>query len=76
MITAKLNQSMTYFYNTMPDAIELIKNGPIDQMIEYSKNHYDIFSNNSGKLYNQMCDLIKARLDKEGLSHEIIRPDK
>ena len=55
--------------------METIANGPIEEVIALAKSHYNIFVPNSGKLYTEMCNRIKARLDKEGLSHEICRPE-
>jgi len=72
-----MNTISPFFYkidSNVGPKIDLIKSGPIDEMIEYAKKHYDIFTPNSGKFYQEMCELIKQRLDKEGLSHEVVRP--
>jgi hypothetical protein len=54
--------------------IELIENGNIQDVIIYAKQ-YDIFQPNGTKFYKMMCDKIKARLDREGLDYETVRPE-
>jgi len=54
--------------------LELIENGNIQDVIAYAKQ-YNIFQTNGTKFYKMMCDKIKARLDREGLSHETVRPE-
>lgn len=55
--------------------IEVIEHGDLNEFIKFAKS-YNIFQEkNTGKLYKHLCDLIKARLDREGLSHETVRPE-
>lgn len=42
--------------------------------IEWAKE-YNIFQESNSKAYDRVCNLIKARLDREGLSHETVRPE-
>ena len=60
--------------NFLQDKIDLIDNGNIQDVIDYAKQ-YNIFQTNGTKVYTTMCDKIKARLDREGLSHETVRPE-
>lgn len=55
--------------------LQIIENGNIQDVINLAKTKYNIFVPNEGKLYTEMCNKIKARLDREGLSYEIVRPD-
>jgi hypothetical protein len=63
------------YYNHAGNCFDIIENQPIDKVIELAKTKYNIFVPSSGKLYTDICNRIKARLDREGLSHEIVRPD-
>lgn len=54
--------------------IELIETGNKEEFIAYAKQ-YNIFQTNGTKFYKMMCDKIKARLDREGLDYEIVRPE-
>lgn len=60
--------------NVHSERMELIKNGNLDEFIEFSKK-YNIFQTSNSRIYTEMCDEIKARLDKEGLSHNTVRPE-
>ena len=51
-----------------------INNLPTSEFIAYAKK-YNIFKTSHSKFYDMMCDKIKARLDREGLSHETVRPE-
>lgn len=55
--------------------IDLINEGEMSQFIEFAKS-FNIFQNSTHKGYNAICDLIKARLDREGLSYDIVRPEQ
>jgi hypothetical protein len=55
--------------------IDIIDNGSMDDFIHFAKN-YNIFQPEPhSKIYEEVCDKIKARLDREGLSHETVRPE-
>lgn len=54
---------------------KILESGTIEEVIELAKSRYNIFSNNPGKLYTEMCNKIKARLDDAGLDYEIVRPE-
>ena len=51
-----------------------IDNLPTSEFIAYAKK-YNIFKQSNSKFYDMMCDKIKARCDREGLSYETVRPD-
>jgi hypothetical protein len=53
---------------------KLIDDGSIDEFIVFAKK-YNIFQPNGTKFYQSMCDKIKARLDREGLDYETVRPE-
>lgn len=53
---------------------ELILNGPIVEVIKFAKQ-FNIFQNSDNKMYQKWCNLIKQRLDKEGLDYETVRPE-
>lgn len=65
---------MTYtvIINVHQTNLELVKNGNINEVIEFAKK-YNIFQPSNTKVYKEMCDAIKNRLDSEGLDYEIIR---
>jgi hypothetical protein len=52
----------------------IIKNSTLEDFIQFAKN-FNIFQESNSKFYDQVCEKIKARLDREGLSHEIVRPE-
>jgi hypothetical protein len=54
--------------------MENIANGDLKEVIAFAKS-YNIFQTGGTKFYKAMCDQIKQRLDKEGLSYEIVRPE-
>jgi len=61
-------------YNFQNDMNHIIENGTNEEFINFAKS-YNIFQPNGTKFYKLMCDKIKARLDREGLSHETVRPE-
>jgi hypothetical protein len=60
--------------NVHSKRIELINNGSLDDLIEFAKS-YNIFQTSNSRIYTEVCNEIKARLDKEGLSHDTVRPE-
>jgi hypothetical protein len=60
--------------NIHSERMELIKNGNLEEFIQFAKN-YNIFQTSNSRIYTEVCNEIKARLDKEGLSHDTIRPE-
>jgi len=60
--------------NTLPEIIDMIENGTTQDFIVFAKS-YNIFQMGGTKFYQMMCDKIKERLDKEGLSYETVRPE-
>jgi len=53
---------------------KIISEGTIEEFISFAKK-YNIFQVSRSKRYTKMCDMIKARLDREGLDYEIVRPE-
>ena len=53
---------------------EIINNSTKEEFIDFAKS-YNIFQESNSKLYDMVCDKIKARLDREGLSHDTVRPE-
>lgn len=53
---------------------EFIQSGNINEVIDFAKT-FNIFQDSTNKMYQHWCTLIKQRLDKEGLSHETVRPE-
>lgn len=62
------------FTNFVDKMFHDIENLPKDDFIIFAKK-YNIFKISHSKFYDMMCDKIKARLDREGLSHETVRPE-
>lgn len=60
--------------NSYTDKINLIENSTKEDFITFAKQ-YNIFQQSNSKIYDEMCDKIKARLDREGLSYDIVRPE-
>lgn len=54
--------------------LNIIDNGELSIFIAFAKK-YNIFKQSNSKFYDMMCDKIKARLDREGLDYEIVRPE-
>ena len=54
--------------------IDICENGALEDFIQFAKE-YNIFQVPRTKVYSKMCDRIKARLDREGLDYEIVRPE-
>jgi hypothetical protein len=69
-----MKQFMNIDIGILQNNLELIDNGSIEDVINFAKS-YNIFQPNGTKFYQLMCDKIKARLDREGLSHEVVRPE-
>lgn len=61
-------------YDYRKDIINIIENGSTQDFIDFAKR-YNIFQENGTQFYKIICDKIKARLDTEGLSYEIVRPE-
>jgi len=57
------------------DPLELVEKLSLSDFITWAKE-YNIFQESNSKRYDSVCNLIKARLDREGLSHETVRPNK
>jgi len=53
---------------------KIINNGTSEEFINFAKS-YNIFQVSRSKRYTEICNQIKQRLDKEGLDHEVVRPD-
>lgn len=53
---------------------ENIENLPTDEFILWAKS-YNIFQTNGTTFYQKVCEKIKARLDREGLSYDTVRPE-
>ena len=53
---------------------QLIDDSSLEDFIKFAKK-YNIFQESNSKVYDNICDKIKARLDREGLSHETVRPE-
>lgn len=53
---------------------KIIDEGTTDEFISFAKG-YNIFQVPRSKVYTKMVDRIKARLDREGLDYEIVRPE-
>lgn len=51
-----------------------INESSLDDFITFAKN-YNIFQESNSKVYDIVCEKIKARLDREGLDYEIVRPE-
>lgn len=56
------------------DRLDYINNSSKEDFIIFAKN-FNIFQQSNNKIYNELCDLIKQRLNREGLSYETVRPD-
>lgn len=54
--------------------IDICENGTLEDFIKFAKE-YNIFQVPRAKVYTKMCERIKARLDREGLDYEIVRPE-
>ena len=59
---------------SIPQLIDKIENADISDFIDFAKN-YNIFQDSNSKFYDEICNKIKARLDREGLDYEIVRPE-
>lgn len=54
--------------------MNIIENGTTIEFLQFAKS-YNIFQESGTKIYETICNKIKQRLDKEGLSHEVVRPE-
>jgi len=54
---------------------DVIEKGSLQDFIDFAKR-YNIFQTSNSKFYTQICDKIKARLDKEGLSYDTVKPNE
>lgn len=61
-------------YNFIADYCNIIENGTKEEFLSFAKT-YNIFQVPRTKIYKEMCDKIKARLDREGLDYETVRPE-
>jgi hypothetical protein len=53
---------------------EIINNFTKEEFIDFAKK-YNIFQESHSKVYDNVCNKIKTRLDREGLSYETVRPE-
>lgn len=60
--------------NIVGEFFDKIENLSTTEFIQFAKK-YNIFQESNSKLYDDICNRIKARLDREGLSHETVRPE-
>lgn len=67
MRTIQIQNAFEYYNQKIEDP-------DLDSFINWAKE-YNIFQESNSKVYDRVCDLIKERLDNEGLDHEIVRPD-
>jgi hypothetical protein len=70
----KINHKILNAVNKLNEFNDIIENKPLDEFIPFAKR-YNIFQENGTKFYQSMCDKIKARLDREGLDYETVRPE-
>lgn len=61
--------------NIFQERLNLINDGNIDDVIAFAKS-YNIFQENGTNAYKFFCQQIKDRLDKEGLSYDVVQPDQ
>ena len=59
---------------SIPPLIDKIENSNIEEFIDFAKK-YNIFQDSNSKFYNEVCNKIKARLDREGIDYETVRPE-
>jgi len=65
---------MQKIFITNIDYDDMIKTSSLEEFIDFAKK-YNIFQQSNSKFYDEMCNKIKQRLDREGLSHDIVRPE-
>ena len=65
---------IVHFNNFIDTMLHDIDNLPKDEFIAFAKK-YNIFKISRSKFYDFICTKIKARLDREGLDYEIVRPE-
>lgn len=53
---------------------ELCENGPLDDFLIWAKE-YNIFQVSRSTLYDEMCEKIRTRMNKEGLDPETLRTE-
>ena len=61
-------------HNVVEKILFDIDNLSTPEFIIYAKK-YNIFKISHSKFYDFVCNKIKARLDREGLDYEIVKPD-
>lgn len=54
--------------------LNLIDSGPIDEVIEYAKKE-NVLGERINTWQRCVTERVKERLDKEGLSYDIVRPE-
>ena len=64
----------TIYVNVHKDRLDFIENSTTEEFINFAKQ-YNIFQSRGTNLYKETCDKIKARLDRESLSYDTVRPD-
>lgn len=60
--------------DTHSEYMDFINNKPTNEFIEFAKK-YNIFQDSKSKYVQHICNCIKERLDREGLSYDIVRPE-
>lgn len=70
--TANINP--IFGYNKNQEMIQIIESGSLEDFIKLAKE-YNIFQQSTNKFYLSMCQKIKDRLVKEGLTEDIVRPE-
>lgn len=65
---------MIYVYKDPNEMLEQIDTMDANNFINFAKR-YNIFQMNGTKFYNEMCEKIKIRLDREGLAYDTVRPE-
>lgn len=53
---------------------DFIENSNLEDFIIFAKK-YNIFQESRSKIYDEYCTKIKARLDREGLAYDTVRPE-
>jgi hypothetical protein len=70
----KQNDEIVELVDVYSTYCDLVDNGPIDEVISFAKQ-YNIFQVSRSSVYTNLCNKIKARLDREGLPYETVRPE-
>lgn len=69
-----MSQQIKFIRDLGSEFLDKIENSSTEDFIKFAKK-YNIFQESNSKFYDDMCNRIKARLDREGLSHETVRPE-